>query len=81
MALSSTIFELFTSASENSELVSQNKFGIHEVSSDGTIVTKEITEADFSKYDVNVSVEFGVDPVHTLNSQYTNYPFVSLTTE
>ena len=73
-------FESFVSDARNSELVSANKYGIHELV-DGTWVTKEIDKADYVNYKfANVSDI----PVHDsaewnlLNSTHAAYPFVVL---
>ena len=80
MALELIAFESFKNHESNAELVALGKYGIHEIDGD-TFVTKEISEEDFSKYDLTCDVEWESDTIMALNSEYACYPFVLLASE
>ena len=77
MALILEAFESFKNDENNAELVTLGKYGVHEIVGE-TIVTREISEEDFSKYNLTNDVEWGSDAIMALNSQYACYPFVTL---
>jgi len=80
MILTIENFEPFTSYEPNKTLVDSNKFGVHEIIGDD-IVTKEITESDFSKYDLTIDIDWDADTIKLLSESYPGYPFVKLITK
>ena len=75
MTLTSLAFEQFKTEVSNSDLVTNGKFGIHELIN-GEIVTREITEAEFGNYSL-ISHDSIDDEIRLkLNSDFACYPFV-----
>jgi len=77
MQLTIEAFGPFNDEPSNAELVTQNKFGVHELI-DGLFVTKELNESDLSNYVIITDVDFQSPEVSELNSQFLKYPFVKL---
>jgi len=75
--LTETSFQAFIDDERNSQLVTDNKYGVHELV-DESWVTKEIEKADYVNYNhAALSDDFMESREYTtLNSAYTAYPFV-----
>lgn len=76
MILSIEFFDVFRESATNSNLVADEKFGIHEFV-DGNFVQVHIHENEFSKYrqrDVSIDDE----EIKQLSNEYIGYPFVEL---
>ena len=75
--LTEVAFEPFVSDERNAELVSANKYGVHELV-DESWVTREIPKEDYINYNLapleDVFIES--EAYNQLNSQYFGYPFV-----
>ena len=70
-------FETQISKPENSELVNNSKYGVHELINNEW-VTKEIVESDIESYFICTNVDSESDEFVELNNKYSHYPFVVL---